>query len=108
MERGNWIVQRYETVAQLAGKMLEAARHGQWDELVVIEQQRSEVLSELMMDAAQGKIPDVVADQVARLITPVLEADAEIASLAKEWQEELKGLLGSLGTERKISKAYGP
>ncbi|MFH1493284.1 MAG: flagellar protein FliT [Pseudomonadota bacterium] len=101
-------MQRYETVAQLAGKMLEAARHGQWDELVVIEQQRSEVLSELMMDAAQGKIPDVVADQVARLITPVLEADAEIASLAKEWQEELKGLLGSLGTERKISKAYGP
>jgi flagellar protein FliT len=89
--------------------MLEAARHGQWDELVLIEQHRSEVLSELMMDdAAQGKIPDVVADQVARLITPVLEADAEIASLAREWQEELKGLLGSLGTERKISKAYGP
>lgn len=101
-------MQRYETVAQLAGKMLEAARHGQWDELVVIEQQRSEVLSELMMDAAQGRIPDVVADQVASLITFILEADAEIASLAKEWQEELKGLLGSMGTERKISKAYGP
>ena len=107
MERAAWIVQRYEAVAQLAGKMQETARRGQWDELVEIEQQRSALLSELMADAAQGKIPDAVADEVARLIAFILEADAEIASLAKAWQEELKELLGSIGTERKISQAYG-
>lgn len=108
MERGDWIAQRYEAVAQFAGKMLEAARHGQWDELVEIEQQRARVLAELMTDAAQGRIPDEVADRVASLITSILDKDAEIATLARAWQEELKGLLGSMGAERKISQAYGP
>lgn len=108
MERATWILQHYEAMAQLAGKMLEAARHEQWDELVEIEQQRATVLSELMADAAQGAIPDEVADQVARLIGAILEADAEITPLAQAWQDELKGLLGSMGTERKLSHTYGP
>lgn len=107
MERAAWIVQHYEAMAQLAGQMLEAARHEQWDELVALEQQRATVLSELMADAAQGAIPDEVADQVVRLIGAILEADAEITPLAQAWQDELKGLLGSMGTERKISQAYG-
>ena len=107
MERATWIVQHYEAVAQFAGKMLEAARHGRWDELVALEQQRAVVLSELMADAAQGAIPDEVAEQVARLIGAILQADAEITPLAQAWQDELKGLLGSMGTERKISQAYG-
>lgn len=108
MERTAWIVQRYEAVAQLAGKMLEAARHGQWDELVGLEQQRAAVLSELMADAAQGAIPNEVADQVAGLIGAILEKDAECTVLAQAWQDELKALLGSLNTERKISQTYGP
>ncbi|MFA5242433.1 MAG: flagellar protein FliT [Sulfuricella sp.] len=108
MTRSAWIVQRYEAVALLAGKMLETARQGQWDELVELEQQRAAVLSELMADAAQGAIPDEVADQVAGLIGAILEKDAECTALALAWQDELKALLGSMGAERKISQAYGP
>lgn len=107
MERGAWIEQNYEAVAQLAGKMLEAARQGQWDELVALEQQRATVLSELMADAAQGAIPAEVADQVAKLIGGILQTDAESVPLVLAWQDELKGLLGSMGTERKIFQAYG-
>lgn len=107
MERAGWIVQHYEAAAKLAAMMLEVARQGQWDELVALEQQRAAVLSELMVDAAQGAIPDEVAEQVARLIGSILQADSEITPLAQAWQGELKGLLGSMGTERKISQAYG-
>jgi flagellar protein FliT len=108
MERAAWILQHYEAMARLAGKMLEAARHGQWDELVELEQQRAAVLSELMADAAQGAVPAEVAEQVARLIGFILETDAESASLAQAWRDELKSLLGSMGTERKLSHTYGP
>lgn len=107
MARAGWIVQHYEAAAKLAVMMLEAARQGQWDELVALEQQRAAVMAELMADAAQGAIPDEAAEQVARLIGAILQADAEITPLAKAWQDELKGLLGSMGTERKISQAYG-
>jgi flagellar protein FliT len=108
VERSAWIVQRYEAVSLLAGKMLESARQGQWDELVELEQQRAAMLSELMADAAQDAIPDEVADQVAGLIGGILEKDAECTTLARAWQDELKALLGSMGAERKISQAYGP
>lgn len=107
MARAAWIVQHYETVAQLAEKMLEAARQVQWDELVELERQRAAVLSELMADAAQGAVPNEVAEQVARLIRATLDHDAECTALAQAWQNELKALLGSMGTERKISRAYG-
>lgn len=107
MERATWIVQRYEGVALLAGKMLEAARQGQWDELVELEQQRAAVLSELMADAAQGAIPGEAAEQVAGLIGAIVEKDAECTALARAWQDELKALLGSMGAERKIFQAYG-
>jgi flagellar protein FliT len=107
VERAAWIVQRYEAVAQLARKMLEAAQQGQWDELVELEQQRGTVVSELMADAAQSTIPAEVADQVAELIKTILDMDAESSSLAQAWQDELKALLGSMGAERKISQAYG-
>lgn len=107
MERAAWIVQHYETVAQLAEKMLAAARQERWDELTELEQQRAAVLSELMADAAQGAVPGEVAEQVARLIKAILEQDAECTALALAWQNELKALLASMGTERKISRAYG-
>lgn len=107
MARAAWIVQHYETVAQLAEKMLAAARQGLWDELVELEQQRAAVLSELMADAAHGAVPGGVAEQVAKLIKAILEQDAECTALAQAWQNELKALLGSMGTERKISRAYG-
>lgn len=108
MERAPSIVLHYETVAQLAGKMLEAAQEGQWDELAELEKQRAAVLSVLMADAEQGAIPAEVADQVARLIASIQQMDAECVALVQAWQVELKAMLGSMGIERKISKAYGP
>lgn len=108
MDRAAWIVQHYETVALLSGKMLEIARQGQWDELAPLEQQRNSILSELRADAAQGVVPEEAADAVARLIRSILEMDSECVALVKTWQDELRALLGSMGVERKISKAYGP
>ena len=108
MERAAWILQHYQAVAQLSGQMLQAAQHGQWDELIELEQKRVSVLSELMPDAAQGAMPDAVATQVSKLIEAILATDSEISSLAASWRGELQELLSSMGTERKLSQAYGP
>lgn len=108
MERATWILQSYEAMARLSGQMLEAAQQGQWDELVALEQKRDAVLAELRVEAAQHGIPDAVAAQVAKLIEAILAADSETGSLALSWRGELKELLASLGTERKLFQAYGP
>lgn len=108
MERANWILQTYKAVAQLSVQMLEAARNGQWDDLVTLEQKRDSVLTELRADATEAAIPDVVADQVSELIKAILAADSETGSLALSWRGELHELLDSMGTERKLFQAYGP
>lgn len=107
MERASWILRHYEAVARFSAQMRDAARHGQWDELVELERQRDSVLSELKSDAARAAIPDAAAEQVAELIGAILKADAETDALARAWHVELQGLLGSMSTERKLLDAYG-
>lgn len=107
MEHVAWILQHYEAVAQLSGRMLEAARKELWDELIELELQRNSVLSELKSDVGQAAIPGEATEQVAKLIGSVLAADKEIEVLARAWRDELQGLLGSINTERKLSDTYG-
>jgi flagellar protein FliT len=107
MERAAWILQRYEALALLSEQMREAARHGQWDELVELEQKRDPMLSELRTDGGEA-IPDAIAARVSELIRSILAADDETSSLASSWRGELQELIASLGTERKLFQAYGP
>lgn len=106
MERAVWILQHYEALVQFSGQMLEAARHGRWDELVELERQRDSVLSELRTDAAQAAIPDAASERVAELIEAILIADKETDALVRAWRVELQALLGSMNTERKLSQTY--
>ncbi len=107
MERATWILQRYEAFALLSEQMREAARHGQWDELVELEQKRVPMLSELRTDSG-GAVPDAISARVSELIRAILAADEETTSLALSWRGELQELIASLGTERKLFQAYGP
>lgn len=102
-----WLVQRYESLAQLSMEMLEAARQGRWDELTGLEGKRSILVSELSQDSNPGEMPVEISSRVAELIRKILEADAETTALAGSWQEELQGLLKSMSTERKLSDTYG-
>lgn len=106
MERAAWVVSLYETAAQFSSRMLDAASQGRWDELVELERQRDSVLSELKSDAAQAGIPPEATEAVKKAIGAILAADAETEALARAWQVELKGLLGSMNTERKLLDTY--
>lgn len=107
MNRSDWLLQHYAQVAQFAEAMLEAARHERWDELVDLEQKRASLVAELMAEKPHDAIPADVAEKIKPLIQAILEKDAESSARAQAWREELKALLGSIGAERKISKAYG-
>lgn len=107
VERAAWILQRYEALALLSEQMREAARRGQWDELVELEQKRVPILSELRTDGGEA-IPDAIIARISELIEAILVADDETGSLASSWRGELQELIASLGTERKLFQAYGP
>lgn len=108
MERARRLLNHYETVAHFSEQMLDAARHGQWETLTDLEHKRSAVLAELLADTDNSEIPGAMAAQVASLIGVIQGMDAETRSLAESWRDELRELLGSMGTERKLSQTYGP
>jgi len=88
-------------------EMLNSAREGDWDALLEFELKRNALLEDRMAkgeiltdgDAAEEK-------QMAALIRDILEADAEIKTLTRAWMGELQDILGSIGTEKKLNKAY--
>ena len=108
MDRAGRILQRYQEVSRFSVQMRDAARQGRWDDLIALERARESQVAELKRDLGQGAVPPEVASQVGALIAAILEMDGETQELAVSWKGELKGLLESVNTERKLSQTYGP
>jgi flagellar protein FliT len=86
--------------------MLHAAQNGDWDALIESELKRK-ALVEGMMHENESSLMDTVEQQrIGETIRKILAADSEIKSLTQTWMGELQEILGSIGTEKKLSKAY--
>jgi flagellar protein FliT len=107
VERGAWIIQRYEGIRDFSAQMLAVAREGRWDELIAVEQGRAELVNDLMQDSRLGPVPASASTRVAELIEATRKLDAETLDLVEAWKVELLELLGSMRTERKLSDTYG-
>jgi flagellar protein FliT len=100
------LLDRYEAMWRLTQNMLTAAKQGDWDQLVGIEQTRAAIVEEL-------KSKDKIAWQATEatkketLIRAMMAADAEIKTLTESWMAKLQGNLGSMDAEKKLKKAYG-
>jgi flagellar protein FliT len=104
----------YEAIERASAHMLQAARLGNWDEVVKLEGACVLLISQLKSASAElfegdeqgtGSLPDVATWPVAlrkaktRLMQRILVNDAEIRQLAEPWLEELdKSLAGRQNT----------
>ena len=96
------LLSRYEAILRLSLRMQEAAREGDWDILIELEQDRAALLNQ---HHAHNESP---ADKSARagLIQRILASDAETGLLVGPRQDELKMTFDSIETEKKLQKAY--
>jgi flagellar protein FliT len=83
----------YEAIEQASAEMLEAARNGDWDQVVKLEGACVLLISQLK-HAARGKAlgPDE-AQLKARIMQRILVNDAEIRHLAEPWLEDLDDMM---------------
>lgn len=96
----------YEEMQRLSLQMQEAARQGDWDRLVALQETRAgitEVLLKQENDRLLG--PADLAKKMA-LIRSILDADAETKPLTESWMGELREILGSIGKAKKLQNAY--
>lgn len=100
------LLKHYDEIWRLTQKMLEAANQGEWDQLIELERTRAILTDVLMKQENEGLWESEEQSKKGELIRNILAADEEIKALTKSWMGELQEMLGSIGTEKKLSKAY--
>jgi flagellar protein FliT len=107
LEDSQSLIQNYEQLATLSAQMLDAARLEQWEQLVSLEQARSDLLTlikpldvEVALDAASKQ-------RKAGLIQKILADDAEIRTHTQAWLGELQNIMNSVHHEQRLKDAYG-
>jgi flagellar protein FliT len=101
------VLNLYETMSDLSGLMVEAARDSNWDRLVALEQDVAHLRDTMEWDRDP---PPLSADERARkvdLIHRILANDAEVRTYTEPWMTSVRKFLGAGVRERNLRQAYG-
>jgi flagellar protein FliT len=83
----------YEAIEKASQDMLEAARTGNWDQVVKLEGACAVLIAQLKNTAAEKPLPADEAQLKSRIMQRILVNDAEIRQLAEPWLEDLDDIL---------------
>ncbi len=83
----------YQAIEKASQDMLEAARHGNWDQVLKLEGACALLISQLKHSAAAKPLGDDEAQLKSRIMQRILVNDAQIRQLAEPWLDELDELL---------------
>ncbi len=84
----------YQAVEKASQDMLEAARTGNWDQVLKLEGACAVLISQLKQAAAsEAPLANEEAQLKSRIMQRILVNDAEIRQLAEPWLDDLDDLL---------------
>lgn len=83
----------YEAIERASADMLQAARAGDWDQVVKLEGACALLISQLKHAASVKQLDTEEAQLKSRIMQRILINDAEIRQLAEPWLEDLDGIL---------------
>lgn len=100
------IVATYEMMAHITSDMLRSAGAGDWDRVVLLEQQCARCLQSLQ--ANEGMV--LASEERQRKLLAIrrmLADDRKIRDLTMPWMAQLSALINNSGTQRRLAHAYG-
>lgn len=100
-------IANYESLSALTGQMREAAVHGEWDQLISIEQQCSKLVAAMKPVDVKAKLDEAARQRKDQLIAKILADDAEIRNLTETWMSQLQLSMQSNLQELRLLKQYG-
>ena len=83
----------YEAIEKASQDMLEAARAGNWDQVVKLEGACVLLISQLKHAARDKELKPEEAQLKSRIMQRILVNDAEIRHLAEPWLEDLDHMM---------------
>ena len=101
------VVENYELLSVLTGQMHDAAVRGEWDLLIGIETQRSQLLEQMKPVDAVVKLDDTMQRRKLQFIEKILAGDSAIRNLTQTQMRQLELNMESESNERRVRQAYG-
>jgi flagellar protein FliT len=99
-------IKLYEQMNALSGRMVEAARANDWEQLFDLESNVAALRSQLMSEENGALAPDEV-EQKRRLIQNILQDDAEVRRHTEPWMEHVRQFLTGNVRKQRVDQAYG-
>lgn len=99
-------IERYEEMAAITGRMLQAAQSGDWDRMIEEERRCKDLVAALR---TQGEVQLSEAERRRKqtIIRKMLLDDADIRRLAEPWLRQLEDILSAAGNARRLNASYG-
>jgi flagellar protein FliT len=101
------VIAHYELLSALTGQMLDAAKDEEWERLISIEQQCSEVVSAIKPLDTVVMLDEADCQHKKQLINNIMAADAEIRFRVQAWMSQLQISIQSNRQEQRLLHAYG-
>ena len=100
------IIAHYAAIADASGRMLAAARSGDWDGLVAAEEECARRVATL--EALGDVAPKDSHEKHMRIVIlkDILAHDAEIRELTAPWLSQLDNMLRNMSQGRHVRQAY--
>lgn len=102
----NEMLATYETLSELTGTMLTAARQGEWDHLAALEQRCQGYVGSLMQ-ATPVRLSEHEQRTKVAIIRAILQNDAQIRALTEPRLHELQQRLSMTRAAQRSVAAYG-
>ena len=99
-------IELYEAMSLLSSRMVEAARAGDWDNLIELEHGVATLRNTLMATPEDSTAPATDLVRRRSLIQRILEDDAEVRRHTEPWMEHVRKYLGDSVRRRDVEKAY--
>ena len=97
----------YEKIAPLTGRMLELARAGDWEGLKMLEQQFRFCVERLKEIELAAPLEPSQLVRKHNLLSRILADDAEIRDIVTPELAQLSSLLGNMHRQQHLNHAYG-
>ena len=100
------VIHDYESLAILTAQMRTAAERGEWDRLIELEQQCTQLVGQ-MKAADDGTLADeATRRQIVTLIRKIQDDDAIVRKQTEMWMAQLQHIIKSNVQEQRLNKAY--
>lgn len=106
-DTGYQVIKNYESLSSITSQMRDAAVHGEWDQLVNLEQQCSQHVATMKPVDAAAKLDEPTRQRKIQLIKKILADDAEIRNHTETWMGQLQQIMQSNRQEQRLQQAYG-